>query len=277
MSVYLAELIGTMVLIIFGGGVVAGVVLKKSKAENSGWIVITFGWGFAVAFAVYAVGGISGAHLNPAVTLGLASVGEFSWSLVPGYIIAQIIGAFIGACIVFIHYLPHWRETKDQGAKLAVFSTDPAIAHTPSNLISEAIGTAVLLFGLLAIGANQFTEGLNPLIVGFLIVAIGLSLGGTTGYAINPARDLGPRLAHFFLPIAGKGSSNWKYAWVPVAGPAIGGVLGAQFYHIMFNGGSVVPLFILIALLIMISAASKWMPSESKVTTHYQNNAENVS
>ncbi|ERN51474.1 aquaporin family protein [Alkalihalophilus marmarensis] len=277
MSVYLAELIGTMVLIIFGGGVVAGVVLKKSKAENSGWIVITFGWGFAVAFAVYAVGGISGAHLNPAVTLGLASVGEFSWSLVPGYIIAQIIGAFIGACIVFIHYLPHWRETKDQGAKLAVFSTDPAIAHTPSNLISEAIGTAVLLFGLLAIGANQFTEGLNPLIVGFLIVAIGLSLGGTTGYAINPARDLGPRIAHFFLPIAGKGSSNWKYAWVPIAGPAIGGVLGAQFYHIMFNGGSVVPLFILIALLITISAASKWMPSESKVTTHYQNNAENVS
>ncbi|EGL82844.1 MIP family channel protein [Caldalkalibacillus thermarum TA2.A1] len=238
MSAFIGELVGTMILIIFGGGVVAGVVLNKSKAQNSGWIVITLGWGLAVAIAVYAVGGISGAHINPAVTIGLAAVGEFPWSQVPLYVIAQFLGAFLGAVIVWLHYYPHWRSTQDKGAKLAVFSTDPAIKHTPSNLISEIIGTFTLLFCLLAIGANQFTEGLNPLIVGFLIVAIGLSLGGTTGYAINPARDLGPRIAHFLLPIPGKGDSNWGYAWIPVIGPLIGGVLGAYFYKLVFENGS---------------------------------------
>lgn len=259
MSAFIGEVIGTMILIIFGGGVVAGVVLKKSKAENSGWIVITMGWGFAVAFGVYAVGSISGAHLNPAVTLGLASIGEFAWSDVLVYIVAQMIGAFIGATIVFLHYLPHWRETEDQGAKLAVFSTAPGVRHTPSNLISEIIGTAVLLFGLLFIGANQFTEGLNPLIVGFLIVAIGLSLGGTTGYAINPARDLGPRLAHSLLPIPGKGPSDWRYSWIPVVGPILGGVLGAKFYQVMFTNASITGLFILIGVIIAVVLSAKFM------------------
>lgn len=234
MTAFIGELIGTMLLIIFGGGVVAGVVLNKSKAQNSGWIVITMGWGLGVAVAVYAVGRVSGAHLNPAVTLGLASIGKFPWAEVPAYIAAQMIGAFLGAVLVWLHYLPHWAATEDQGAKLAVFSTGPAISNTAANLISEIFGTMVLVFGILAIGANEFTKGLNPFIVGFFIVAIGLSLGGTTGYAINPARDLGPRIAHFLLPIAGKGDSDWKYAWIPVVGPIIGGTLGAQLYKILF-------------------------------------------
>ncbi|WP_394120290.1 MIP/aquaporin family protein [Planococcus donghaensis] len=236
MSEFLAELIGTMILIIFGGGVVAGVVLKDSKAEGSGWIVITIAWGLAVTMAVYAVGSFSGAHVNPAVTLGLASVGEFPWAKVPLYIIAQMIGAIIGAGIVFLNYLAHWRRTEDQGAKLAVFSTTPAVRSPFSNLVSEIIGTAVLVMGLLFIGANQFTDGLNPLIVGALIIAIGMSLGGATGYAINPARDLGPRIAHALLPIPGKGSSDWSYAWVPVVGPIFGGIYGAVFYKAMFTG-----------------------------------------
>lgn len=235
MSAFIGEIIGTMLLIIFGGGVVGGVVLKKSKAENSGWIVITVGWGLAVAMAVYAVGAISGAHLNPAVTIAMASIGNFPWVDVPGYIAAQMIGAFLGATIVWIHYLPHWAQTEDKGAKLAVFATGPAIRNPFANLISEIIGTFVLVLGLLAIGTNEFAQGLNPFIVGALIVAIGLSLGGTTGYAINPARDLGPRIAHFVLPIAGKGDSDWSYAWIPVVGPIIGGVLGAFFFRTFFG------------------------------------------
>ncbi len=232
----MGELVGTMILIIFGGGVVAGSVLKKSSSEQGGWIVITFGWGLGLSAAIYAVGQISGAHLNPAVTIGFALIGEFAWTSVVPYIVAQLMGAFIGATLVWLHYYPHWKETHDQGAKLAVFATSPSIKHRPSNFYSEVFGTFILVFGLLAIGANQFTEGLNPLIVGLFIVVIGMSLGGTTGYAINPARDLGPRIAHFLLPIAGKGDSGWKYAWVPVVGPTIGGGLGATIYAALFEG-----------------------------------------
>ena len=258
MSEFLAEVIGTMILIIFGGGVVAGVVLKDSKAEGSGWIVITIAWGLAVTMAVYAVGSFSGAHINPAVTLGLASVGEFPWAKVPLYILAQMIGAIIGAGLVFLNYLPHWRRTEDQGAKLAVFSTGPAVRSPFSNLVSEIIGTAVLVMGLLFIGANQFTEGLNPLIVGALIIAIGMSLGGATGYAINPARDLGPRIAHALLPIPGKGSSDWSYAWVPVVGPIFGGIYGAVFYKAIFTGDYSVLFWALSAVMafILIGAAN---------------------
>ena len=230
MSSFMGELIGTMILILLGGGVVGGVVLNKSKAQDSGWIVITMGWAFAVAIAVYVVGQYSGAHINPAVTIGLASIGLFPWAQVPMYIAAQMIGAIIGAALVWLHYYPHWAETEDKDGKLAVFCTAPAIRHTWANLFSEILGTAVLVFGILGIGANKFTEGLNPLIVGFLILAIGLSLGGTTGYAINPARDLGPRIAHFLLPIAGKRDADWSYAWIPVVGPIVGGVLGAFVY-----------------------------------------------
>ncbi|AIG27980.1 aquaporin family protein [Brevibacillus laterosporus] len=234
MSPFVGELVGTMLLIILGGGVVGGVVLNKSKAQHSGWIVITIGWGLAVTMGAYAVGGISGAHLNPALTIALATIDRFAWADVPLYIVAQMIGAFLGAVIVWLHYLPHWKQTEDKGAKLAVFATDPAIPNTLGNLLSEIIGTFILVFGILAIGANKFVDGLNPFVVGLLIISIGVSLGGTTGYAINPARDLGPRLAHFLLPIAGKGSSNWSYAWIPVFGPIIGGVLAALFYKIVF-------------------------------------------
>lgn len=256
MTAFLGEVIGTMILIIFGGGVVAGVVLKGTKSENSGWIVITMAWGLGVAMAVYAVGGISGAHINPAVTVGLALIGEFPWTLVPGYIVAQMIGAFIGAALVWLHYYPHWKVTDDKGAKLAVFSTGPAIRHTPANIFSEILGTFILVLGILSIGANQFTEGLNPLIVGLLIVVIGLSLGGTTGYAINPARDLGPRIAHFLLPIAGKGSSDWKYAWIPVVGPIIGGGLGALFYAAAFEGIIYSALWVMLAAFAIVMIAS---------------------
>ncbi|SDO27584.1 MIP/aquaporin family protein [Alkalicoccus daliensis] len=236
MSPFWGELIGTMILIIFGAGVVAGVALKDSKASAGGWIVITAGWGLGVALAVYAVGDISGAHINPAVTVGLATIGEFAWASVPGYIAAQIIGAMIGASLIYFMYSAHFNATEDPGPKLAVFSTSPAIRHTPSNFFSETLGTFVLVLGILFIGANAFTEGLNPLIVGLLIVAIGLSLGGTTGYAINPARDFGPRLVHALMPIKGKGSSEWWYAWIPIAGPILGGGLGALFYAAVFEG-----------------------------------------
>jgi glycerol uptake facilitator protein len=234
MSSYLAELIGTMLLVILGGGSVAAVVLNKTKGQNSGWMVIATGWGIAVAMAVYLVGGISGAHINPAVTIGLAVIGKFPWDKVPGYILAQLIGGFLGGVIVWLHYLPHWSETEDPGLKLAVFSTGPAIRSLGANLLSEIIGSFVLIVGILGILANNPVAGLTPLLIGFLVWGIGISLGTTTGYAINPARDLGPRIAHFILPIAGKGDSDWGYAWVPVVGPIIGGVLGALFYASVF-------------------------------------------
>ncbi|TAK38582.1 MAG: aquaporin family protein [Saprospiraceae bacterium] len=236
MTPFWGEFIGTMLLVILGDGVVAGVVLKGSKAENADWVVITLGWGLAVIMAIYAVGNISGAHINPAVTLALAAEGSFPWAKVPGYIAAQMLGGIAGGVIVWLHYLPHWRETENQASKLAVFCTIPAVRSTWANLLSEIIGTFILMAGLLFIGANQFSEGLNPIVVGALIVSIGMSLGGTTGYAINPARDLGPRIAHFLLPISGKGGSDWRYAPIPVVGPFLGGLLGAYFYMAAFRG-----------------------------------------
>jgi glycerol uptake facilitator protein len=247
MDSVLAEAIGTMVLVLLGDGVVANVLLARSKGQNAGWIVITLGWGMAVTMAIYAVGRISGAHLNPAVTVGLASIGSFPWANVPGYLAAQMVGAFAGAALVWLTYLPHWAVTSDKDLKLAVFCTGPAISNPVANIITEVVGTAMLLFGVLAIGANAeafarpgdvnlavvFSGGLQPLLVGLLVLSIGLSLGGPTGYAINPARDLGPRLAHALLPIAGKGDSNWGYAWIPVAGPLIGGVLGAVLFKLV--------------------------------------------
>jgi glycerol uptake facilitator protein len=242
---YLGEFVGTAILILLGDGVVAGVLLRQSKSENSGWIVIAFGWGLAVATAVYTVGRVSGAHINPAVTLGLATIGEFDWVDVPGYLLAQFAGAFFGASLVYLHYLPHWGLTDDPGLKLAVFCTGPAVRNYGSNFVSEVIGTFLLVFAVLGIGANAgplrgdvdlsavFSTGLAPLLVGLLVVAIGLSLGGPTGYAINPARDLGPRIAHAVLPIPGKGSSDWAYAWVPVAAPAVGGILGALVWQLI--------------------------------------------
>jgi glycerol uptake facilitator protein len=237
-QIMLAELFGTAILIILGDGVVAGVLLARSKAQNAGWIVITTGWALAVAVAVYAIGGLTGAHLNPAVTIGLAMIAPAdanAWGNVPWYLAGEFIGAFIGAVIVWLHYLPHWAQTEDPGLKLAVFSTGPAIRNTTSNLISEIIGTFMLVFGVLAITTNELAPGLAALLVGFLVWSIGLSLGGPTGYAINPARDLGPRIAHAVLPIAGKGDSDWSYSWIPVVGPIIGGILGALAYNAVFT------------------------------------------
>jgi glycerol uptake facilitator protein len=229
-SPFLGEFLGTMILILLGDGVVAGVLLKRSKAEGSGWMVITAGWAFAVMAGVFtAVAcGSSDAHLNPAVTLGFAvRAGSFGKCL--PYIAAQLLGAMAGAALVWVHYLPHWKETPDSGLKLACFCTAPAIRKAAANLISEIIGTAVLVFVVGAIFSKAIAAGgpgaLGPYLVASLVWGIGLSLGGTTGYAINPARDLGPRLAHAILPIAGKGSSDWSYAGIPVVGPLLGGVL----------------------------------------------------
>lgn len=252
MSEFMAELIGTMILIIFGGGVVGGVVLKSSKAEGAGWVVITIGWGLAVTMAIYAVGSISGAHINPAVTIGFAAAGAFDWAKVPLYITAQMIGAIIGGAVVYLTYIAHWRKTEDPEAKLAVFSTAPAVRSPFANFLTETIGTFVLLLGLMFIGANSFTDGLNPLIVGLLIVAIGMSLGGPTGYAINPARDLGPRIAHAILPIAGKGDSDWGYAWFPVVGPIFGGIYGAVFYQAVFEGSFSAWFWIMSVLILVV-------------------------
>lgn len=233
MNAYLAEFIGTALLILLGNGVVAGVLLKESKVNNAGWLVIVLAWGLAVTLAVYAVGQFSGAHLNPAVTVGLAVAGTFNWDLVPMYILSQVGGAMLGSFLVYLQYLPHWAKTPDADLKLAVFCTAPAIRNTVANLISEIIATAVLVMGLLFIGANKFADGLNPLVVGALIVSIGLSLGGTTGFAINPARDFGPRLAHALLPIPGKRDADWGYSWIPVVGPIVGGVLGGLLHSIL--------------------------------------------
>ena len=241
MQAYLAEFVGTLILILLGDGVVAAVLLRNSKAEHSGWIVITLGWGMAVAIAVYAVFAISGAHINPAVTVGLASVGLLPWAQVPGYIIAQLLGAFVGAVLVWLTYYDHWKETDDPVLKLGVFSTIPQIRNTVPNFVTEVIGTAMLLFGVLALVAHTapFSQGgiIFPLLVGFLVLAIGLSLGGPTGYAINPARDLGPRIAHAVLPIPGKGDSDFSYGWIPVVAPLIGGIIGAVLWSILGLGG----------------------------------------
>jgi glycerol uptake facilitator protein len=243
---FLAEVLGTGALILLGDGVVAGVLLSKTKGQNSGWIVITMAWAFAVFTGVIIAGPISGAHLNPAVTVGLAVNGATPWAEVPVYIAGEMLGAFIGAVLVFLHYYPHWEVTEDANLKLAVFSTAPAIRSTTWNFVSEVIGTFVLVFAIFAFGATTAPEGmtetfvpglatLGALPVSLIVLVIGLSLGGTTGYAINPARDLGPRIAHWLLPIPGKRDSDWSYSWIPVVGPLVGGALAALVYQVTFT------------------------------------------
>jgi len=237
-SPFLGEFLGTMMLILLGDGVVAGVLLRRSKAEGSGWMVITTGWAFAVMAGVFTAiaCGSSDAHLNPAVTLGFAvRTGSFAKCL--PYITAQLLGAMAGAALVWLHYLPHWKETPDTGTKLACFCTGPAIRKVMANLISEIIGTAVLVFVVGAIFSKAIAAtgpgALGPYLVGSLVWGIGLSLGGTTGYAINPARDLGPRIAHALLPVAGKGESEWSYAPIPVIGPLLGGALAGWLLRLI--------------------------------------------
>src|SRR6188472_2128571 len=249
MDIFTAELIGTAILILLGDGVVAGVLLAHSKAQNAGWIVITFGWGMAVAVAIYAVGQFSGAQINPAVTISFALVDITPWSDVPKYIAGQFAGAGIGAILVYLAYLPHWGPTDDPGLKLAVFSTGPAIRDYAKNLVTEIIGTMMLVFGVLAIVghfaasvtggigqaalATAFGTSIVPLLIGLLVLVIGLSLGGPTGYAINPARDLGPRIIHAILPIPGKRDSDWAYSWIPVVGPIIGALIAAYLFKLI--------------------------------------------
>lgn len=234
----LFEFLGTMIMILLGCGVVANVSLKKSKAEGAGWIVVTLAWGLAVMCGVLVAGPFTGAHLNPAVTIALAGTGKFPWAIVVPYIIAQLLGAWCGAVLVYIFFKDHFDITEDADTKLGVFSTIPAIKNHWRNLVSEIIGTFVLILVILFIGdkANAAEVGLGSIgaiPVALLVVAIGLSLGGTTGYAINPARDLGPRLAHALLPIKGKKGSGWDYAWVPIVGPIVGAALAALIYWLV--------------------------------------------
>ncbi len=238
MEKFLAEVFGTAILILLGDGVVAAVLLAKSKAFGAPHLEITVAWATAVFCGVVVSGPISGAHLNPAVTLGAAITGAITWDQIPGYWAAEMLGAFIGACLVALHYWDHFKATEDRATKLGVFSTGPNIRNYPLNLVSEIIGTFVLVFVIDAFGHNGSAGGLaalGALPVTLLILAIGCSLGGTTGYAINPARDLGPRIAHFVLPIPGKGDSDWAYSWVPVVGPLIGGALAAVVYQQVFT------------------------------------------
>jgi len=222
-----SEFLGTLILVLLGNGVVAAVSLEKSKAQGAGWVVITLGWGAAVTIAM------GPAHLNPAVTLGMAVAGNIGWNLVAPFIIAQVLGGIVGAALVWITYMPHWEATKDEATILGTFATGPAIRSPFANMITELIGTFVLVFALLAFGRTTFADGMNPLVVGVLILSLGLSLGGPTGYAINPARDLGPRIAHQILPIANKGESDWGYSWVPVVGPMLGGLLAALVWGLI--------------------------------------------
>ncbi len=234
MTAFTGEWIGTALLITLGDGVVANVVLQKSKGENSGWIVITMGWAIAVFVAVFTVGPISGAHLNPAVSIALAALGKFDWALVPAYIAAQFLGAMTGAFLVWLCYRQHINETEDPALQQAVFCNAPAIKNYTQNLITEIIGTFVLVFGVLHIAAPSNSLGsLDALPVALLVLGIGLSLGGPTGYAINPARDLGPRIMHAILPMKGKGSSGWDYSWVTVVGPIIGALLAAAAFSML--------------------------------------------
>ena len=234
MNNFLFELIGTAFLILLGDGVVANVLLHKTNGHNSGYIVITLGWAMAVFVGVYVSAVQSGAHLNPAITLALATVGKFDWALVPVQIAGQFCGAMLGALLVWIAYKQHFDETPDVDVKLAVFCNSPAIPSIPFNLATEIIGTFALVFGVLFItGADAGLRSLDALPVALLVLGIGLSLGGPTGYAINPARDLGPRIMHFILPIKGKGSSGWGYSWIPVVGPVIGGILAALVFKML--------------------------------------------
>ncbi|MCL4117717.1 UNVERIFIED_CONTAM: hypothetical protein GTU68_002343 [Idotea baltica] len=233
MSPFISEMIGTLFLILLGNGVVANVVLNDTKGNASGWIVITFGWAMAVFAGVVISQEGSGAHLNPAVTIGLALVGKFAWSAVGIYIAAQLLGALLGACLVWLIYRDHYKVTKNKPGVLATFATTPAIRNATSNLTSEIVGTFVLIFSVLYISGPNFATGLGALPVALIVFGIGLSLGGTTGYAINPARDLGPRIAHAILPIYEKGDSDWGYAYIPVIGPLIGATLAAGFFLIL--------------------------------------------
>lgn len=231
-SMYLAEFVGTTLLLLLGNGINMTLSLRKSFGKGGGWAVTCIGWGMAVTMSAYFTGWVSGAHLNPALSIALVLSGRMDASLLPGYIVAQLLGGIFGACLAYLAYKDLLDEEEDAGTKLGVFATGPAVDNKPWNVVTEVIGTAVLVIGIQAIGygKNGVPGGIGPFLVGMLICVIGMALGGATGFAINPARDLGPRIAHAILPIKGKGSSNWQYAWVPIVGPIVGAVLGVVIF-----------------------------------------------
>ncbi|WP_300391005.1 MIP/aquaporin family protein [Fusobacterium sp.] len=232
-AMYLAEFLGTAFLLLLGNGINMTLSLNKSYGKGGGWMVTCFGWGIAVSMAAYLTGWVSGAHLNPALTIALAVDGALDWALVPGYIIAQVLGGIVGATLAYLTYKNLMDEEPNPATKLGVFSTGPAIPNKFWNVVTEAVGTAILVIGILAIGygKNMVEPGIKPFLVGMLISVIGMATGGATGFAINPARDLGPRIAHAILPIKGKGDSNWGYAWVPIVGPIIGALIGIALFN----------------------------------------------
>lgn len=229
------EFIGTMMLVLLGDGVIANVSLPESKGKNAGWLVINIGWGMALLVAALVAGYMSPAHFNPAVTLAFAVAGKFAWANVLPYVLAQTLGAMLGATLVWLVYRPHFEATQEAGTILGVFATAPAIKTSFYNLVAEIVGTFVLTFGILSMSMNKMADGFGPIIVAALLLSVGVSLGGPTGYAINPARDLGPRIMHAILPISKKGASDWGYAWIPVVGPCLGGLLAA-FVFMLING-----------------------------------------
>jgi glycerol uptake facilitator protein len=234
MTQFFGELLGTFILVSFGLGSIAGVVLNKSKAKSGGWLGISLGFGLGLAIAIYIVGDMSGAHVNPAVTLAMALIGNLPWIQVPIYLVAQLLGAIAGALIVYLHYFPHWKETEDKQAKLSVFVTGSDIRNNKASFLSEVIGTFFLVFGILVIANADINESLKPLIIGLLLTSIAISMGGTTGFALNPARDLGPRIIHAILPIPEKRNSDWGYSWVPLFAPIVGGAIAAVLYILLF-------------------------------------------
>lgn len=269
-SPYLAEFLGTMIMVTIGCGVIATVELRRSKGHGDNFFTIAFGWGFAVAFGVYASHHYSGGHLNPAVSIGLAAYGEFEWAKVPGYIISQLLGAMAGATMVFLNYLPHWKATADHKIKLGVFATVPAIHNYFTNALSEMIGTFLLVFSALYVGVNftpalegsaltlDLNDVLKPLAFGFMVTVLVIGLGGQTGFALNPARDLGPRIMHAILPIHDKGRSRWFYAWVPVCAPIAGGMMGGSFFKLYYDGEFSVFQLVASALVLAVLGFGLW-------------------
>lgn len=267
MNVYLAEFIGVTMLIFFGCGVLAGNSLKTSGSHQAGNVAINISWGCTVAMVIYCLGDISGAHINPAVTIMQAVRGTFEWSLVPGYVLAQIAGGMFGGVLVYFQFINHWEKTDDPQAKLTIFATAPTIRNNLANFFSEYIVTFALVFCILGLDKNTFPSGLKPLAVGCLIFLVGTSFGGLTGAALNPARDLGPRLAHFFLPIPGKGSSDFKYAWIPVVAPIMGAITSGLVHLALYDGVVDYRLYTMIGVTIATFVGIKLM-SKNEESIH---------
>lgn len=276
MNVYLAEFIGVTMLIFFGCGVLAGNTLKTSGSHGAGNVAINIAWGCTVAMVIFCLGDISGAHINPAMTIMNAVIGNFEWSLVPGYILAQVAGGIFGSVLVYLQFIDHWEKTDDPHAKLTVFATAPSIRNNVANFFSEYIVTFGLAFCILGMDTNVFLEGLKPLATGCLIFLVGTSFGGVTGAALNPARDLGPRLAHLFLPIKGKGTSDLKYAWIPVLGPIMGATSAGLVHNALYKGIVDYKIFIMIGLTVATFIAINILSKEGKQAFKYKQSMNEV-